>query len=89
MASYININNLSSFCGTPQKHQILIDGGPDDTVIEKLGKEMPFWDRTIDLIALTHPEEDQQKVWTNILGSICGRGREKLLKEQFFDRMKA
>jgi competence protein ComEC len=46
------------FIETPQNHQILIDGGPDDTVIEKLGKEMPFWDRTIDLIILTHPEHD-------------------------------
>ncbi len=46
------------FIETPQRHQILIDGGPDDTVIEKLGKEMPFYDRTLDLIVLTHPEHD-------------------------------
>ena len=46
------------FIETPQKHQILIDGGPDETVLEKLGNEMPFWDRTIDLIILTHPEHD-------------------------------
>ena len=39
-------------------HQILIDGGPDSAVLEKLGREMPFWDRTIDLIVLTHPEHD-------------------------------
>lgn len=46
------------FIETPQRHQILIDGGPDDTILEKLGDEMPFWDRTIDLIILTHPEQD-------------------------------
>jgi competence protein ComEC len=46
------------FIETPQGHQILIDGGPDETVLEKLGDEMPFWDRTIDLIILTHPEHD-------------------------------
>jgi len=46
------------FIETPQRHQILIDGGPDSIVLEKLGKEMPFWDRTIDLIILTHPEHD-------------------------------
>ncbi|HDZ54372.1 MAG TPA: MBL fold metallo-hydrolase [Candidatus Nealsonbacteria bacterium] len=46
------------FIETPQGHQILIDGGPDSTVLEKLGKEMPFWDRTIDLVILTHPEHD-------------------------------
>src|SRR3989344_6608219 len=46
------------FIETPQGHQILIDGGPTSAVLEKLGKEMPFWDRTIDLIILTHPEQD-------------------------------
>ena len=46
------------FIETPQRHQILIDGGPDSKILEKLGKEMPFWDRTIDLIILTHPEKD-------------------------------
>ena len=46
------------FIQTPQKHQILIDGGPDSTILEKLGNEMPFWDRNIDLIILTHPEHD-------------------------------
>ena len=46
------------FIETPQSHQILIDGGPDSTILEKLSKEMPFWDRSIDLIILTHPEAD-------------------------------
>ncbi len=46
------------FIETPERYQILIDGGPDSAILEKLGKEMPFWDRTIDLIVLTHPEHD-------------------------------
>jgi competence protein ComEC len=46
------------FIETPQSQQILIDGGPDSKILEKLGKEMPFWDRSIDLIILTHPEAD-------------------------------
>ncbi|MBU0546967.1 MAG: ComEC/Rec2 family competence protein [Patescibacteria group bacterium] len=48
----------SIFIETPQKHQILIDGGPDSSVLEKLGQNMPFYDRTLDLIILTHPEHD-------------------------------
>jgi len=48
----------SVFIETPGKRQILIDGGPDSTVLEKLGEEMPFWDREIDLIILTHPDFD-------------------------------
>ena len=46
------------FVETEQGHQVLIDGGPDSTIFENLGREMPFWDRTIDLIVLTHPEHD-------------------------------
>jgi competence protein ComEC len=46
------------FVETPTRHQILIDGGPSSKIIEKLAKEIPFWDRSIDLIILTHPEKD-------------------------------
>ena len=85
------------FIETPQGHQILIDGGPDDTIIKKLGKEMPFWDRTIDLIILTHPERDhlagllevlnQYKVknilWTGVLRDTAEfQEWQKLIKEE-------
>ncbi|MCD6233345.1 MBL fold metallo-hydrolase [bacterium] len=46
------------FIETPQHHQILIDGGSNEGILQKLAKEMPFWDRTIDLVILTHPEKD-------------------------------
>jgi len=46
------------FIETPKRHRILIDGGPSSIILEKLAREMPFWDRTIDLIILTHPESD-------------------------------
>ncbi len=48
----------SIFIQTPGRQQILIDGGPDDTVLKKLEGEMPFWDRSLDLLVLTHPEQD-------------------------------
>ncbi len=38
--------------------QILIDGGPNDKVLSCLAQNMPFWDRTIEVVALTHPEAD-------------------------------
>jgi competence protein ComEC len=69
---------------TPQRHQILIDGGPSSKIIEKLSREIPFWDRTIDLIILTHPEKDhitgllevlkrykvENVLWTGIVRNI-------------------
>lgn len=48
----------SAFIETPQGHQILIDGGPTAAVLEKLAERMPFWDKSIDLVILTHPESD-------------------------------
>ena len=46
------------FFQTPSGNQILIDGGPDSTILSKLGKAMPFWDRSIDVLILTHPHAD-------------------------------
>lgn len=44
---------------TPRGHQILIDGGPSPTLLAwQLGRQMPFWDREIDLVVLTHPDGD-------------------------------
>ena len=49
----------SIFIETPNKHQILIDGGPSSSnIANKLSSFMPFWDKTIDLIVLTHLESD-------------------------------
>ncbi len=41
-----------------KSYQILVDGGPDNSVLSCLGKAMPFWDRKIELVILTHPEAD-------------------------------
>ncbi len=38
--------------------QILTDGGPDNKVLRCLGNHMPFWDRKIDVVILTHPQLD-------------------------------
>lgn len=43
---------------TPDKKTVLIDGGPDQTVLEKIGFVVPVWDRTIDVLIVTHPDSD-------------------------------
>ncbi len=43
---------------TPKGADIIIDGGPDNSVLLCLGSNMPFWDRTIDLMILTHSDSD-------------------------------
>ena len=48
----------SMLINIPYNQQILIDGGPDSKVLNSLGEKMPFYDRTIELIILTHPHSD-------------------------------
>ena len=44
---------------TPDRQNILIDGGPDPQKINlELSKKLPFWDRTIDLMISTQPQAD-------------------------------
>lgn len=43
---------------TPENKHILIDGGPRDNVSKEIGDTMFFFDRTIDLMVLTHPHAD-------------------------------
>lgn len=43
---------------TPSGKDILVDGGPDDLILACLSNHMPFWDRTIDVVVLTHPHAD-------------------------------
>jgi len=57
----------SAFIKTPENYQILIDGGPDSSVLEKLSFLMPFWDRSIDAVILSHPEKDHMSGLIDVL----------------------
>lgn len=46
------------FVETPSGHQILFDGGPDNSILEKLSAAMSPTDRTLDAVVLTHPHAD-------------------------------
>lgn len=38
--------------------QILIDGGPDNKFVGCVGKYMPYFDRTIEYMIISHPDKD-------------------------------
>jgi competence protein ComEC len=40
------------------KTQILVDGGPDKKVLDCLSRHLPFFDRKIEVIILSHPQKD-------------------------------
>ena len=46
------------FIEGPDGFQILVDGGPNSTILEKLGKEMGYFDRSIDIVVATHSDKD-------------------------------
>lgn len=39
-------------------HEMLIDGGPDGSLLEGLAGAMPWWDRDIDVMLVTHLDAD-------------------------------
>ncbi|MCC9077267.1 DNA internalization-related competence protein ComEC/Rec2 [Litorilinea aerophila] len=44
---------------TPSGRQVLVDGGSSgQQLFSQLGAVMPFWDRELDLVVLTHPDSD-------------------------------
>jgi competence protein ComEC len=58
-ASFIEVGQGDAVLIRRGSLQILVDGGPSAQAITlALGKEMPFWDRTIELVVLTHPHAD-------------------------------
>ncbi|MFZ2303817.1 MAG: ComEC/Rec2 family competence protein [Minisyncoccia bacterium] len=43
----------------PNGNQMLVDGGPPSgAVLRALGSVMPFWDRSLDVVLATHPDQD-------------------------------
>lgn len=46
------------FIEAPSGAQILIDGGADSSLLRQLPTVMPWYDRTIDLVVATHPDND-------------------------------
>ncbi len=48
----------SIFIRTPDNYKILVDGGPNNKVVDYLNQDLGLNDRTIDLVVLTHPHAD-------------------------------
>lgn len=53
-----NVGQGDAILATYGSTQILTDGGPDKSVLDCLGKYMPFWDRKIELVISTHSDLD-------------------------------
>ncbi|MDP6527323.1 MAG: MBL fold metallo-hydrolase [Candidatus Pacebacteria bacterium] len=57
--AFLNVGQGDAiFVEAPNGSQMLIDGGPDRSVLRELEKLMPFYDRSIDVVVATHPDKD-------------------------------
>jgi competence protein ComEC len=57
--SFLDVGQGDAILIQKGSQQVLVDGGPSPQALNlALGKEMPFWDRTIELVVLTHPHAD-------------------------------
>jgi len=52
---------------TPDQRVILFDGGPDKKVLGCLNRAMPYWERHIDLMILSHPHADHLNGLVDVL----------------------
>jgi competence protein ComEC len=57
--SFLDVGQGDAILIQKGNQQVLVDGGPSPQAISLgLGNKMPFWDRTIELVILTHPSAD-------------------------------
>jgi len=57
--SFLDVGQGDAILIQKGSQQVLVDGGPSpQAVCLGLGEKMPFWDRTIELMVLSHPSAD-------------------------------
>lgn len=55
------------FIESPTGTQIMVDGGPGTAVLRRLGEQMSFFDRSIDALLITNPDQDHIAGFLEIL----------------------
>lgn len=53
-----DVGQGDAILATSGTYQVLTDGGPGGKVLNCLSRHMPFWDREIEVVVLTHPQID-------------------------------
>jgi len=55
------------FIESPTGIQVLIDGGPNNTLMREISKVMPWYDRHIDILVVTNPDRDHYEGFISLL----------------------
>ncbi|MEK7565060.1 MAG: MBL fold metallo-hydrolase [Patescibacteria group bacterium] len=79
----------------PSDIQILIDGGPNTDISAKISKYIPFYDKDIELVILTHPHADHLRGLLSVLKDykvqnfmFAGANYESKIYAEFLDALK-
>jgi len=82
--SFLDVGQGDAILIQKGNQQVLVDGGPSpQAVCLGLGEKMPFWDRTIELMILTHPSADHVSGLVELLNRY--RVRQVLYPEMNFE----
>lgn len=66
--SYLDVGQGDAILIQSGSQDILIDGGPSPRELNRaLAAQMPFWDRTIEMVVVTHPHSDHLAGLVDIL----------------------
>lgn len=58
----------SALIVTPRGRQVLVDGGPaNQAAVEALGGELAFWDKSLDIVVMTHLDADHSRGLIEVL----------------------
>ena len=69
--AFLNIGQGDAiFIESPTGVQMMIDGGPGPIVLRELGKVMPFYDRTIDMLMVSNPDKDHMGGFIDVLDAF-------------------
>lgn len=55
------------FIAAPSGRSVLIDGGPDTSVLRALSSVLPWWQRSIDVVVSTSPDKDDSTGLIDVL----------------------
>lgn len=58
----------------PNGNQIMFDGGPDSSVLSELGRIMPWYDRSLDMLVVTNPDKDHYGGFIDVIKSYSVGG---------------
>ncbi len=69
--AFLNIGQGDAiFIESPNGNQMLIDGGPPSGALSReIGKLMPFYDRSIDMIMVSNPDKDHLGGFVDLVNS--------------------